>query len=195
MKAAWIALTLVLVVAGCGSEADPEPASDEGWREHVDQGRGFRVAFPPGWELADQSLSPSVTDPVEILLVASFPVDESRGLCRSLEGIPPDQALVTLQERGRGAYGDQSFPPRPASFEPDPALPGGSTWPYCGSGDHKPPIPMLDYWFGFGDAGRAFHVFVGVGTSAPAELRREAFEILNTLRFDPEVKPDWQSAG
>jgi hypothetical protein len=47
----------------------------------------------------------------------------------------------------------------------------------------------------FGDAGRVFHVFVGVGKDAPEEVRREAFEILDTLRFDPGVKPDWQSAG
>jgi hypothetical protein len=36
---------------------------------------------------------------------------------------------------------------------------------------------------------------VGVGNEAPDELRREAFAILDTLWFDPEVKPDWHSAG
>jgi hypothetical protein len=193
MKAAWIVLMLVLFVAGCG---DDDPASRAaGWREHADERRGFRVALPPGWDLAEQSLSPEVTDPVEVFLAASFPLDESRGLCRSLERIPPDQALVTLQERGRGAFGGPDFPPRPATFEPDPSLPGTSTWPYCASGDQQRPIPMDDYWFGFGDGGRAFHVFVGVGKEVPAELRREAFAILDTLRFDPGVKPDWQSAG
>jgi hypothetical protein len=131
---------------------------------------------------------------VEIFLAATFPLEPSRGLCRSLAGIPPDQALVTLQERGSGARGDPTFAPRPSSFEPDPDLPGTSTWPYCLGGDDKPPIPMDDYWFGFKDAGRAFHVFVGVGRAAPPELRREAFEILNTLRFQPG-KPDWPSAG
>jgi hypothetical protein len=153
MKAAWIVLVLVLVVAGCGDEADPERASagDEnppgtplGWREHVDDRRGFRFALPPGWHLAGQSLTPTMGDPVEILLVATFALEESRGLCRSLTDIPPDQALVTLQERGIGAHGGPSFPPRPATFEPDPSLPGSSTWPYCISGDQGRPIPMLD---------------------------------------------------
>ena len=129
MKQAWIALTLAAVVAGCGCGDDPGPedraaaapeadavSAPPGWREHPDEPRGFRVALPPGWNLAEQSLSPEMGDPVE-------------------------------------------------------------------------------YWFGFGDAGRAFHVFVGVGKDAPAELRREAFAILDTLRFDPEVKPDWRSAG
>jgi hypothetical protein len=31
---------------------------------------------------------------------------------------------------------------------------------------------MLDYWFGFHDARRSFHVFAGVGREAPAEIRR-----------------------
>jgi hypothetical protein len=210
MKPVWIPLSLVLAVVGCGGDgedgrvpagdagraaaADPGPAP-EGWREHVDERRGFRVSLPPGWHRAEQSLSPSMGDPVEILLVGTFPLDESRGLCRSLTGIPPDQALVTIQERGRGAYGGPSFPPRPATFQPDPRLPGTSTWPYCVNGDDEPPIPMDDYWFGFGDAGRAFHVFVGIGREASPDVTGQAFQILDTLRFDPEVKPDWRSAG
>jgi hypothetical protein len=195
MVPARIALTLVLAAAGCGGGDGAAGPATGAWREHVDERRGVRVSLPPGWNRARQPASPSIGDPVEILLVATFPMTESRGLCRSLTSIPPDQALVTLQERGRGAFGGPSFRPRPASFEPDPKLPGTSTWPYCVHGDDHPPIPMDDYWFGFGDAGRAFHVFVGVGKDAPEEVRREAFEILDTLRFDPGVKPDWQSAG
>jgi hypothetical protein len=195
MKPVWIALTVALLAAGCGGGDDDSANAPEGWREHVDERHGFRVSLPPGWDLADQSLSPTMTDPVEILLAASFPLEEPRGLCRMVARIPPDEALVTLQERGRGALGDPTFPPRPASFEPDPELPGSSTWPYCVNGDDEPPIPMLDYWFGFKDAGRAFHVFVGVGKEAPPELTAEAFEILDTLRLDPEVLPDWRSAG
>jgi hypothetical protein len=200
MRSVWIAvgLCLVLIAAGCGDDQASEDGSarvSDGWSEHEDERRGFSVALPPGWHRAKQSLSPSITDPVEILLAASFPLDESRGLCLSLTDIPPDQALVTLQERGRGAFGGSDFPPRPAAFEPDADLPGSSTWPYCAAGDHEPPIPMRDYWFGFGDAGRAFHVLVGVGKEAPPELTREAFAILDTLRVDPDVKPDWRSAG
>jgi hypothetical protein len=54
---------------------------------------------------------------------------------------------------------------------------------------------MLDYWFGFGDAGRAFHVLVAIGRNARPELRRDAFRILDSLRFDPSVKPDWRASG
>jgi hypothetical protein len=48
---------------------------------------------------------------------------------------------------------------------------------------------------GFGDAGRLFHVLVAIGGSAPARVRREAFRILDSARFDPNVKPRLHSTG
>lgn len=137
---------------------------------------------------------------MEILSLATFPLRDGDELCgdrgeEALARVHPAGALVTVQERGRGAYGDADFPPRPARFGPDPDLSGRSTWPYCAVRPGAPPLPMLDYWFGFGDAGRAFHVLVAVGRSAPAELSRDAFRILDSLRFDPTVKPDWLSSG
>jgi hypothetical protein len=165
-----------------GELASPRAYQDRRW--------GYTVALPDRWYRAETSLTPSLVDPREILAVATFPIP----LCNSLERVPPADVFVTVQERAHGADGREGFPARPASFEPDPALPGLSTWPYC-DGYAEPPIPMLDYWFGFSDAGRAFHVFVGIGKNAPSDLRRDAFDILNSLRFDPAVKPGWRSAG
>jgi hypothetical protein len=165
----------VLVLAGC---------DDSDWDEYRNERRGYTVSLPPGWHLARESLSPTLVDPTEILLVATFPIRRGQELCGALARIPPDQALVTLQERARAPRGDPTFPPRPASFEPDPRLPGKSELPYCARGHKGPPIPMLDYWFGFRDAGRAFHVFVGIGKEAPEEVRREAFGILDSLRLE-----------
>jgi hypothetical protein len=177
----------VLLLVGCAlllaACDDAEPTSD--WHTHRSEQHGYTVSLPPGWHLAKQSLSPSLVEPREILFAASFRIGRRHELCDALARIPPDRALVTLQERTRAARGDETFPPRPASFEPDPRLPGKSEWPYCLHGYKKPPISMLDYWFGFRDAGRAFHVFVGVGRKAPEAMRREAFGILDSLRLDP----------
>lgn len=151
------------------------------------------MTAPQGWHRAPASLTPSLVDPREIMAFATFPLRRGEELCEALGRIPPDEALVTVQERGRGFRGRGEFPARPPSFEPDSELPGSSTWPYCLRGDSKPPIPMLDYWFTFRDADRAFHVFVGIGKDAPPELRREAFGLLDSLRFDPSVEPDWRS--
>jgi hypothetical protein len=175
-----------------GLDAWPAPPD---WRVYADSRWGYVISIPRGWHVAEASLTPSLIEPVEILTVATFPLRPDDGLCAALASIAPDEALVTIQERGQGAYGGPSFPPRPARFRADPTLPGKSTWPYCATGDDGPPIPMLDYWFGFGDAGRAFHVFVGIGEATPPEIRRDAFRILDSLRLDPNVKPAWQSSG
>jgi hypothetical protein len=168
------------LIAGCD---DPQPGP--GWDEHVDRRHGYTVAIPPGWNLVERSLSPSLVEPREILTIATFAIRRNHDLCRALAQVPPDRALVTLQERSRVGRGDPAFPPRPPSFEPDPRLPGKSALPYCLRGYEGPPIPMRDYWFGFRDSGRAFHVFVGIGKEAPDEVRREAFEVLDSLRLDP----------
>jgi hypothetical protein len=190
-----------LVMTGCSVEAVERRPHDVDARRKasagVDQRRrwGYTVTVPEGWHEAQTSLTPSLIDPREILTVATFALPRAGGLCDALERVPPAEAFVTVQERGRGAYGREGFPTRPATFGPDPELPGSSVWPYCAGGDHRPPIPMLDYWFGFSDAGRAFHVFVGIGRDAPADVRRDAFRVLDSLRFDPTIKPGWRSSG
>jgi hypothetical protein len=182
-------------LSACG-DTDSEPAA---WTDYRDRERGYAVSFPSGWHRARTNLTPRITDPVEILSLATFPLRKGDQLCGDRGGrlgrVRPDGALVTVQERGRGAYGGRDFPPRPAAFRPDRDLPGRSTWPYCAAAEGKPPVPMLDYWFGFGDAGRAFHVLVAIGKDASAQTRRDAFRILDSLRFDPSVKPDWRAAG
>jgi hypothetical protein len=196
-----VGIAVVVVMADRAGERDRNRPRDIAARGELaltgatyeDRRWGFTVAVPDEWQRATTSLTPSLVDPREILAVATFPLAAGDGLCDSLKRISPAEAFVTVQERGRGAYGRADFPARPARFEPDPELPGTSEWPDCG-GD-RPPIPMLDYWFGFSDAGRAFHVFVGVGNDAPPDVRRQAFRILDSLRFDPAVKPGWDSSG
>jgi hypothetical protein len=202
-----VATVLVVVVAGC-SETQTERrerdhgarAETGGWTTYADKRWGYTVTFPSSWHRAERSLTSTITDPVEILSLATFSMREADELCRdrgrgALARVHPAGALVTVQERGRGAYGGVDFPPRPARFSPSPELPGRSTWPYCAVAPGDPPLPILDHWFGFGDAGRAFHVLVAVGRSAPEGVRRDAFGVLDRLRFDPNVKPGWQSSG
>jgi hypothetical protein len=52
-------------------------------------------------------------------------------------------------------------------------------------------LPVTDHGFGFSDAGRAFHVLMIVGRFASERVRRQTWEILDSLRFDRSVKPDW----
>jgi hypothetical protein len=103
----------------------------------------------------------------------------------ALEAIGPRDAFVTLMERGRG---DVGFPPRPERFGPE--LGDRSEVTECTTRD-----AYTDHWFGFDDGGRKFHVLVAFGSDAPAATREEAWGVLDSLRIDPGVRPDWPSAG
>ncbi len=47
----------------------------------------------------------------------------------------------------------------------------------------------------FADAGRHFYALVVVGPDAPRRVHKEAFALLDSLRFDRRVQPDWPSSG
>jgi hypothetical protein len=210
-----VVVTAIIVIAalvGCdgGKRVGVEPGQLgrvklAGWQSYHSARWGYDVSFPAGWYRATHTLTPSISDPVEILSIATFPFRRGQLLCTStgaLARVRPAGALLSIQERGIGAYGGPDFPSRPVRFRPDPRLPGRSEWPYCAAVQpnqrrYKPvrAVPMLDYYFGFSDAGRAFHVLVTIGRKAPAGVRRTAFLILDSLRFDPHVKPGWKSSG
>jgi hypothetical protein len=183
-KRVWIVAVLASApLAACG-ETDTRPASVE-----RAAGGGYSVSIPDGWHRAGHNLTPQITDPVEILSVATAPFGRGDGICDALVRVVPDGALVTLQERGHSEPGGAHFPQRPPRFEPRPMDGGYSTWPWCGRRDTASPIPMDHYWFGFSDAGRSFHVLVAFGKEAPEGVRSDAFELLDSLRLDPYTDP------
>jgi hypothetical protein len=79
------------------------------------------------------------------------------------------------------------FRPRPSSFEAEAA---GSPQPACGD---RPGTETS--WLPFTDAGRHFYALVVIGPDAPRRVHEKAFGLLNSLRFDPAVQPDWPSSG
>jgi hypothetical protein len=191
---------LALLVMGCGSESRTEGSAQarERSRVEIDRDRGFRVQLPSGWVRASGRITPQITDPLEILTLATRPVAgaDPHGTCQpgsrpALAAFTEKDALVTLQESGRGALriNYRSHPPRPDRFRPE-NFPHGSTFTDCLVGE----LPVEDHWFGFADEGRAFHVLVIIGRAAPKHVRDEAWSILDRLRFDPDVRPDWQAS-
>jgi hypothetical protein len=184
---AALLVTGALAVADCGGRA----AAPQLIRE---QARGLTVELPPGWHRASVSLTPHLTDPREVLSVGTFPPRYRPTRCAhvagsALEDLGPRGAFVTLQERGLdpgSAWTD--FPPRPAHF--GPTLGGPSEASAC-----VPSARFTDHWFGFTDGGRHFHVDVAFGPGAPEEVQQQAWAILDSLRIDPRVRPDWRSTG
>ena len=189
-------LLATATIVACGSDEaqlSSSPAEGDGSSRMV-TARGVTVALPAGWWQAHESLTPTLTDPREVLAVATFPLRYRPTQCAHVAGaalidLGPGDAFVTLQERGLDARSTwPDFPPRPAHF--GPALGEGSEAAAC-----VPSARFTDHWFGFTDGDRHFHVLVAFGPSASKAVRDQAWAILDQLRIDPGVRPDWRSAG
>jgi hypothetical protein len=187
-----VVLLAVALVAGCGAAVSaprqaPAPLIEV--REH-----GLTVGLPEGWQAATESLTPHLVDPREELSVATFPLRYRPTACAhvpgsALEDLGPGDAFVSLQERGLDPGATwPDFPARPAHFGPE--LGGSSEARDC-----TPGAQFIDHWFGFTDGGRHFHVRVAFGPQASADVQRQAWAILDGLRVDPAVVPDWRSSG
>jgi hypothetical protein len=152
-------------------------------------GPGLAVRLPPGWQQAPASLTPQLLDPRERLSVGTYPLRYRALGCShmpssALADLGPTDALITIQERGRG----EDFPPRPAHFGAQPD--DNSEAAEC-----VPGSTFTDHWQTFGDGGRNFHVLVAFGSRASETTRAQAWQILDHLQVDPRVRPDWDSSG
>ncbi|HEX6461178.1 MAG TPA: hypothetical protein VF032_19840 [Thermoleophilaceae bacterium] len=158
----------------------------------TEAGHGLSVRLPQGWHRATVNLTPHLTDPREELSVATFPLRYRPGPCAqfpvsAIAQLGPRDALVTLQERGVDpGYSWPDFPQRPTAF--GPRLGGEADVRGC-----VPHARFTDHWFGFTDSGRHFHVLVVFGLDAPVAVRAQAWRILDSLRVNPRVRPDWRA--
>jgi hypothetical protein len=188
---AGVLLALAAGMTGCGKASEAPPSAS---RTYEHPRWGYSVEVPPGWERAERSLTPTLTDPVEILVMATYPLERGDVDCGpvALSGFDEDEVLVTILERGRDPASDwPDFPPRPPHFQFEP----GMSSEFTGCLRETRGIDLRDHWFRFTDGGRHFHVLVAIGEAAPPAAEREAYRSLDSLRFDPSVKPDWRSAG
>ncbi len=198
-RASMVPVVLSAVLAACGGQSvrSAGDATPGDWTSYQSIEWGYAVSFPTGWHRAARPLRPDLFDPREILTLATFSTlkgTRSGIVCRSPSGLPEfseRDALVTLLEGGKGSLriNDASYPPRPDRFRPQ-RFPDGSTFTACFVRE----LPVTDHWFGFSDAGRAFHVLVVIGRSAPERVRRVAWRILDSLRLDPDIRPDWEAS-
>ncbi len=138
---------------------------------------GYTVTYPSDWHRAEESLTPNLGDPKEILSLANFPLAPKQGRCAqlpaaNLSGMTTTQALITLQERGSSA----SYPQRPLSF------PGQKMIRRLDCIFH--PRRMDVWWVPFDDGDRSFYALVALGKDVPRQARSEAWSVLNNLTLE-----------
>jgi hypothetical protein len=165
------------------------------WTTHRSAKWGYTVSFPATWQRAERPVTPRLTEPREILSLGTFPLRHRPTNCEAFAGsaredLGPADAFLTILERGFDHNSEWlEFPRRPKRFGPTPEN-ANVAEPACGD---RPGTDVR--WFNFTDAGRHFHVLLVAGADAPPEVREEAWRILNALRLDAGVEPDWPASG
>ena len=137
---------------------------------------GVSVRYPPGWDATSHPLTP-VTDPPQVLAVASFPLPRDNS---GADGCQPKEALDHLPPTGAFIYGWEyanpklpglrlrDFPPRPKRF----TLTGFAHYECSG----------LGYMARFREAGRLFQIHVDFGRRASPATRRTALRVLDSFQ-------------
>ena len=149
-------------------------SSTSSWLLYKSQGVTLR--YPANWHATTTPLT-HVTDPEQIVAIASYPLPRSN---RGDNGCQPQEALDHLPATGAFIYGwedpaDSVFgPPRASDFPARPAhfkLPRYAQYECSGPG----------YMLVFRDNGRFFQMHVALGRHATPATRQEVLRILDSF--------------
>jgi hypothetical protein len=150
-----------------------------------DAGDAFSVLVPDGWQVADQAINTWVTDPREILAMATYPLRP--GGHAVIDGQVPSNAMDDLGPNDLFIWVNESMPggdgQRPVQFSPKSICPDKN----CVEGRSLGIEGARAWWYYFADHGREVYVFVAMGEDAYTDPSRadQAWEILDSLTFDP----------
>jgi hypothetical protein len=189
LVAAAAAGVMLLVVAR------PAPPNDEvAWSTSSIARYGVDVSVPAGWKIAPRSLTPHLVDPHEIVCVTTFapgaPIETCAQLpAAALRRMRATDALVTVQERGKGSPVNA---PRPSRFASATFVPVSEIVARpCAGPAFAGTLTMA----GFSDGPRNLTALVAFGADASPSVRGDAYAILDRMRFDPRYMPWWPFAG
>lgn len=167
---------VLLMLAACGEEGASEGTR---WLTYRDADLGFSVRYPADWHRAEERLTPSLSDPKEILSLGTYRLRAGGSRCshmpvNALEDFGPGDAFFSVQERAEPGSGE--FVPRQRFSAPDDRHTGR----FC-----VPDPERLDEWLFVRDEGRGFYAIVALGTDASAETRADLVRVMNSLELTP----------
>jgi hypothetical protein len=169
VRGALVITVAALFAAGAAS------CSSSSWLLY--KSRGITLRYPPNWHATTTPLT-HVTDPEQIVAIASYPLPKSN---RGDDGCQPKEALDHLPATGAFIYGwedpaDSGFgPPRASDFPVRPAhfkLGRYAQYECSGPG----------YMLVFRDSGRFFQLHVALGRRATSTTRQDVLKILDSFR-------------
>jgi hypothetical protein len=167
-------------VADAGTTPAGVTAIPAEWATVTNEQFGMSMRVPPDWQSTNQSLTPNLVDPHDVLSAGTFsvPPEGSCILPPSVQNLASTDAFVTLYTWRQDAGG---FPPRPDHFGPE-----------LGNG----PILCVNVPNGvarminFSDHGRQLSALVVIGNDATPQRRTDAFRVLDSLVVTPAASPD-----
>lgn len=169
----------LLLLQACTANA--EPLSGEVEVTEIPEARMI-LTYPADWYLAEENLTPNLSDPREVFSLGSFQLRPGGPNCaqipsRALHDFESTDVFVTLQERSGG--NPSGFDSRPDNFGPT----RGSTdnvFYECLEPEERSDIRTM-HWIWFTDQDRYFHVLVVPGRDAAADDVSAVWSTLDQL--------------
>lgn len=191
-----VATVVALMLAGCAGGGDtssrPAPSAVRGEatppeRRIANTPRAVSVVTPSNWRVARRRLTPSLTNPRELISVGTGPMVRQTGsACHhmpgaSLDAMGPTGAFLSIQE-WRGAREDvRLFPGRTRALRLD--RPPTRGWVCARS------ARVRVWWMPFRERGRAFYALAGAGPRAPAATIRLLALAVTSIRIGAPPAP------
>ena len=177
------ALALLLASSACGpgEASSSTPVAAPTWTTYESDDHDFAVSYPPEWFKADESLTPYLEDPAEIVSVGTFSLAPGPSECAQFAGhamgeMNAGDALVSFQESSGPLEGRYvvARPETPFSFE--------SGYETDAQECVSDPVPFADRLIPFTYGGRSFYAYAAWGEDVSAATKQDVLSVIESFK-------------